>query len=190
MPETICLDSLEEVKPDVAVPMDVEVYLPTDDRGCRYIKRKRWRTHAEIYRDLHKAMNLRVCGKCGHEKPEHHNAWRHPKCTECGEGDYSPLIDEYDSNCVMPSDEHKEIGKPDERIWAICCYCEVGGNEGYNAYVTLYLTNDKTREHRYVNVYRIKSFAGMNHVYGLVKRLMIATGVWPSWQLPKKGEAE
>ena len=34
---------------------------------------------------------------------------------------------------------------------------------------------------RYVRLYTIKSFAGMDHVHGLVRRMMQATGVWAEW---------
>lgn len=179
--QPICLDSFEEVAPDVAVPLEVEVRVP-NEHGGHYLRRKRWRTFAEVYRDMHKAMNLRVC-VCGHEWPETHRAWENP-CPKCGEGGYQAansdahwaIIDEYDSG-IGRENSHVEIGKPTEHIAEILCYSNVGGNEGYQAHFAVLLRD--CGELRYVPLYWIKSFRGMNHVHSLVARMMKATGIWP-----------
>ncbi len=41
--------------------------------------------------------------------------------------------------------------------------------------------NHMRDQRRLVNVYHVKSFRGMDHVHDLVKRMMKATGVWPSY---------
>lgn len=182
MPETICLDSLEEVEPSEACELDVWVRMPPDEHGSRYIRRKRYRTFKEIFDDIHKALDLIQCEKCGATKPRlKHNWWNNPPKCECGESEWFEIIDEYDSH---PRDHHREIAERDEEIVSIICHSEVGGNEGYFAHMSVSLRGkwDAQDSRRSVDLYWIKSFRGMAHVHSLVKRMMIATGVWPNYK--------
>lgn len=176
----VCLDSFEEREPDCKVPIRIEVLVP-DERGCKYVYTKRYRTPAEIYRDLSKNLNLMVC-ECGEEWEYRSNDWDF-KCPKCG-ADYNKrqmLIDEYDSSCHFGYDEVVEIAPRDWYVRSIMVWCEVGGNEGYSVYVTVQLYSRHGDDRKTVDVYRIKSFAGMDHCHMLVKRIMKLMGVWPNY---------
>lgn len=183
----ICYDSFEEHEPGEAVPIVVEVKVP-NEYGSHYLHRKRYRTPNEIYSDLHRNMNLNVC-ECGHEWQCQTSNFSKP-CEKCGKGfDHRiQLIDEYDTCCHFDDAENVEIASKDYEINKIAVYCEVGNNEGYSVYVTIHLSNWNwtSRENKSIDVYRIKSFAGMEHCHMLVKRIMKLMGVWPNYGKDKE----
>lgn len=176
----ICLDSFEEYVPDEACPLEVEVRVP-NEYGGHYLRRKRWRTFREILRSMREVLNRIKCHKCGQEWPrEDRNWWQNPPSC-CGpDQDLGELIDEYDS-CGSLNNEDSEIGEPDEHVVEIVCYCHVGGNEGYYAEMGVLLRKRHVDGMRFVPLYRVKSFRGMEHVHDLVRRMMLATGAWPEW---------
>jgi hypothetical protein len=177
--KNICLDSFPEADTGEKVSFCVEVRVPAD-HGGNYLVKKRFRTPAEIYRQLHKKLDISVC-KCGHEwKPKQWDATC-PKC-KAGTDDRVALIDEYDTSCHHNGDENKVIAPRDWHHVRTAVYCNVGGNEGYSVYVTLHLTGPWGRgacETKAIDVYRIKSFAGMRHCHNLVERIMKLCGTWP-----------
>ena len=179
MSEEICLDALEEVKPDEKVPLDVYVRLPPDASGAQYLRRKRWRTFGEVFKDMHDALYIRVCSKCGHEAKDGHKEWDKP-CKKCG-GEMTPLIDEYDSGPanIKEFKATRQIADADEMVADIVCYSHVGGNEGYYATMGVLLKRNHVEGTRFVALYWVKSFSGMQHVHNLVERMMKATGAWP-----------
>lgn len=183
--EPTCLDSLEEVQPEDTCPLDVWVRLPADKHGSRYLKRKRYRTYREIYNDMHKHLDRIECEKCGHTRPTPKGQWygKPPRCEGCGESDWFMWLDEYDSNGDGWRNEDAVFAQPDEEIVHIMCYSNVGGNEGYQAHLSVLLRKGSwgERTERVVHLYWIKSFRGMQHVHKLVEHMMKATGAWPGW---------
>lgn len=165
-----------ECKHLCAAPIEVfHVKLNEDGTESGYCTRKRYRTHKEIYWDIHKLMNVSVC-KCGHEwKPK---KWDSPcpKCKDEGDNRIS-LIDEYDSNCVSDRNENDPILSLDYEISSIACFCEPGGNEGMSVYVAVLAYHKTTHEKTYKYIYRIKSFCGFDHCEMLVNRLQKILGV-------------
>lgn len=180
--ETICLDSLEEVASDEVCPLDVWVRLPPDDNGSRYIRRKRYRTFREIYNSMHEHLDRIECESCGETiaRPKRRASGEYPKC-KCGGGaGWLEWLDEYDSNGDGWRNEDSVIAQRGEEILQIMCFANVGGNEGYQAHLSVELSGDGDQR-RTVHLYWIKSFRGMQHVYKLVGEMMKATGVWPEW---------
>ena len=167
-------------------PIDVYAFVQDDDgKETGMIRRKRYRTPKEIYRDIHSAMDKYIC-QCGHEwKPKR---WDDP-CPKCKDSDLdhrTPLIDEYDSNCAGGvGEEDKPIFERDWEIQSIMCFSEMGGNEGCSVYVAAHASRGEwsARETKVQYIYRIKSFLGMEHCHMLVARLQKIVGVWPRWQM-------
>ena len=167
--------------------VDAEVYAYcVDENGQEtgYISHERWKTYQEIYQEMHKALDLIRCEKCGYHRANNHDYCHRPKCCKCGMKDWFELIDEYDSTYGHhTSIERREtVGTEDEYLGGYVCFCEQGSNEGYRAEFAAMLMNKQTHEKRFVDLYWIKSFAGMEHCQELVKRMMLACGSWPDYQ--------
>lgn len=168
-------------------PIDIYAFVQDDDgKETGMIRRKCYRTPREIFADIHHAMNKSVC-KCGHEwKPKQ---WDEPcpKCKDTNDDCESrqDLIDEYDSCCAFGDAEQTPIFDRDWEVQSIMCFSEMGGNEGYSVYVAVHACRGEwaARETKVAHIYRIKSFAGMEHCHNLVARLQKVMGVWPIWQM-------
>jgi hypothetical protein len=179
------IDSFEEIEPDYPCELDVWVRIPDelmDPYGGNCI-RKRWKTFKEVYEMLHKYMNYAVCDKCGKEVCW--EDWQEVEdCRCCPTGaDWEPYIGEYDSGkSNYDKDYEKPIAEKGERLIQMMAYCCEGSNEGYQAHLAVTFAKDGggfgCKEQKFVHLYWIKSFQGMEHCHELVKRLNIATGNW------------
>lgn len=182
----ICLDSLPEVESREPAPLDVWVKLPPDANGCSgYIRRKRFRTYNEIARDLNKFLDRIRCKSCGKEWPRKHNWYMDESAYSCcgRDADIRELIDEYSATqCRYHLDDCEIVNSDKEEFIKPIAYCDVGGNEGYNAHLSVVVRRKEDDAFIYRPVYRIKSFAGMEWVHYLAKQIDIAVNGRFGWQ--------
>ena len=171
--KAVDLDSCEAYE-SKGISLTHEV-LVTSESGSRYVVVKRFKTPVEIFNELHSALDLSLC-QCGHEfKPKKYDT----PCPMCGKQDRCELIDEYDSCCHFgDSEPNCPIAPRDWFINSVMVWCEPGSNEGYSVYVTARLSDRAYNERKTVDVYRIKSFQGMDHCHSLVERIMKLMGIW------------
>ena len=174
---TTATPQLRPVDSKCIVPSDLWVHAQDDcGRETGYIRRLRYRTPNEIYADIKREMALTVCERCGCE-------WQRgirydEPCPYCGDKeDRHDLVDEYDSCCHFGADADAPILSDEWQMTGIAVYCEPGGNEGDCLRVSILASRGIERQ--IVDVYHIKSFLGLEHVHGLIARVMKLFGVWP-----------
>lgn len=174
---TVDVTKLEDAEQRELVAVDVWGRL-VDEHGkpTGFIKRKRYKTFAEIYKEMHGALEKIQCSGCGKVRDWTFRWWekRQPKWKPCcGGSEYFEWIDEYDS---MPYDENRPIAALGEEVVGLQCWCEEGGNEGDLAKFGVLLQEGRG-DVRFVQVYWIKSFRGIEHCHMLVEQMMRALGI-------------
>jgi hypothetical protein len=163
---------------DACNKCELEIFVrPTVDNPHRYIKRQRWATFSEVFRAMHAAMDLQQCEKCG-ERTKRQD-WRKRKPCKCG-GEWFDMIDEYDSGPGSNAEHNdREIAFPWEHVREIACFANVGGNEGYFATAAVIVKSSNYSSFdssRYIPLYWIKSFRGMDHAWDLARLMAEALG--------------
>jgi len=159
--------------------LDAETKEPTG-----YIRRTRWRTRGEVFRDLENALDLWVCPKCKHEQPKEPKscAWQQD-CPACDERMES-LIDEY----FMLSGVRDEADLPCGPMIEIVCLASSGGNEGYHVSIgaLVHQTDEQGHELRgkppvYQHWYHYKTLmegeAGMDRAFAFARRCAKLLGI-------------
>lgn len=134
-----------------------------------------FKTPAEIRKEIDAKLDFHIC-ECGHEfKAEDYDE----ECPNCGGSGYSrnPVIDEYSNSCHFGANEFQPIAPRDWFRYSINVWCEPGANEGHSVYVTVLFFRDYEPIIA-KNVYRIKTFQGMQYAHDTVKRIMKLMGVW------------
>jgi hypothetical protein len=111
------------------------------------VKRERMRTLREVYRDLHDALDVLVCDKCGHERKRRD---RHDYCAKCEQpgcdGEYESLIDEYFSGPdIAPDGGSCGDGLVPHNFRWIACWAVTGGNEGHYVHVDFMVPVEKVK---------------------------------------------
>lgn len=172
--DTYAFDNLNqigpEVEPDCPVPADVwaKVLDLTTGEPTGYLKRKRFRTYREVFRDLHRELDRIECPKCGWSDYRERGVYCKP-CPECGE-ETEGFIDEYFSLAHdYPREAADQPIGPFERI---ICYAVTGGNEGH------YIHVDVIRENGASDCLALgKTFRGWDHAWAMAKRCAELLGV-------------
>lgn len=158
-----------EVEPDCPVPVDVwaKVLDLTTGEPTGYVKRKRFRTYREVFRDLHRELDRIECPKCGWSDYREEGVYCKP-CPECRE-ETECFIDEHFSLHLFPRDEADRPIKPHKQI---VCYAVTGGSEGHWVHVEF------EREGEPNECWAIgKTFRGWDHAWEMAKRCAELLGV-------------
>ena len=133
--------------------ISTEVYAKVLDAETKeetgFIRRVRYRTIREVFHDLHDALDIWICPKCGHEQPKDPDscAWQED-CPACDERMES-LIDEYFYNSVSTLGHDNQPCGP---YVEIIVNAHSGGSEGHHVSVgCLKHQTDEKGEVDYVN---------------------------------------
>jgi len=164
----------EDVPPDVPVPLDVwaRELDPTTKEPTGYLRRRRWRTYREAFRDLHNALDRIDCPKCGWSDKQEVGVHCKP-CPKCGE-ETEGFLDEYFSpgHDYPRGAENQPIGN----FWRIICYAVTGGSEGH--YVHVEIVRERGEDANRIDCLALgKTFRGWDHAWAMAKRCAELLGV-------------
>ena len=176
------------VAADCLAPLEIyREVLDDDGKPTGFVRRDRWRTPNEIYRDIKTHMDVSIC-KCGQEIKS--ARWDAP-CPQCGDRNKDceqrvMLVDEYDSCCHFDYSADQPIADTAHDVVSIMIYAQPGTNEGWGVFVSVLIRPNiafNSSKDRLVDIYRVKCWAGMKHCNMLVERLQKIMGVWPTWHM-------
>ncbi|MFH1921776.1 MAG: hypothetical protein ABIP48_18075 [Planctomycetota bacterium] len=163
-----------EVEPDCPVPVDVwaKVLDLTTKEPTGFVKRKRFRTYREAFRDLYRELDRIDCQKCGWSDYRKPGDYCNP-CPECGEETVG-FIDEYFS--IGHDHPRGAEDQPIGQFWRIICYAVTGGNEGH--YVHVEIVREKGLPGEQIDTLALgKTFRGWDHAWTMAKRCAELLGV-------------
>ena len=151
-------------------PVELDVWRHVKDlstgQKTGYVKRERMRTAQEVFKDLHKHLDLVRCGQCGHERRRRQSDCCTPH-TECGWGEYAWLIDEYFSG---PSGPREDFTIPHD-YRRVVCFPVTGGSEGHYWHVGILCPHPDGRVPLlYREIALGKTFAGWERCCELANR--------------------
>ena len=156
--------------------LDAETRQPTG-----FIRRLRWRTPTEIFRDLYAAVDLWTCPKCDHDEPlskgKREQVTYHRTCRKCGV-EMEHVIDEYFCNSA---DTCGYGNKPRGPLRQVIAYTETGGNEGTHVMIGALVEQGLGKPCAYIHWFHWKTLRegdeGLDRAFAFARRVTKLMGL-------------
>lgn len=160
----------DPAEPDCPVPMDLwrRCLDPVTRQPTGYLKRERYLTIAEVFKNLSTHLDLTICRKCGFERPRRRDDCCSP-CDRCA-AETECLIDEYFSAVGNQDQKRRPCGP----FWRVMVWAVTGANEGHYYHVG---TISDRPECRYTDLFIGKTWRGMDGAVDMVARINRLLGV-------------